>query len=190
MSFRGTAIGVVLTLSVSASVAAQQPGQPTIAELARQTEASKASVKKAKKRYTNADLSRDMRGEPTPTAAAEPAAGYVSASLGKPISAEEMVARSEEKAALQSGATQPEEHWRQRAESLRVQIAKLQARITALNKPSPTANAGTIARRDAELVKINQGLSGLQKQWATLEESARVANIKLEWLEPRPVFEQ
>jgi hypothetical protein len=168
-----------------AAVSAQQSSQPSLAEVARQAEAAKVSTAKAKKTYTNADLSQDNRGEPAPAPAAPPP-GFMSSSLGKPVSADEIIARSEETVDQASGKAQSEEHWRGRAESLRAQIEKLQTRMTALTKPNEARDAspGARARNDAEVAKVQQGLNALLKQRETLEESARVAKIPPEWIQP------
>lgn len=177
---------VIACAAAMTSVSAQQPSQPSLVEVARQAEAAKASTTKAKKTYTNADLSKDNRGEPAPVPAAAPPPGFMSSTLGKPVSADEIVARSEETVDQASGKAQSEEHWRGRAESLRTQIEKLQTRMTALTKPNEArdANPGAKARSEAEIAKVQQGLNALMKQRETFEESARVAKIPPEWIQP------
>ena len=186
MSPRTPAILVALVLTTSAGTAAQQSQAViSLGEVARQAEAAKPSVKKAKKIYTNADLGAQAQRE---AAEAPPATGFMSGALGKPVTAEEMVARSQEKIDGATRAAQPEEHWRQRAEPLRVQIAKLQSRLASLMKPNEarSANPAAQARQDAEIAKVQAGLDGLNRQWTALEESAREARIPSEWLDPRP----
>lgn len=181
---------VIACAAAMTAVSAQQPSQPSLAEVARQAEAAKASTTKAsttkaKKTYTNADLSKDNRGEPAPVPAAPPP-GFMSSTLGKPVSAGEIIARSEDAVDQASGKAQSEEHWRGRAESLRTQIEKLQTRMTALTKPNEArdANPGAKARNEAEIAKVQQGLNALMKQRETFEESARVAKIPPEWIQP------
>lgn len=176
----------VVWVAVAAAVSAQQPSQPSLGDLARQTEAAKAAASKAKKTYTNADLPDEAVSEPAP--AAEPEATFMSETLGKAVTAEEIIALSEEVVDQASGKAQPEEYWRNRADSLRGQIARLTTRMTALTKPNPTrdANAAAAARNEAEVAKVQQGLNSLMKQWETFEESARVAKVPTEWLDPRP----
>lgn len=186
MNQRTPAVLVALVLTASAGAAAQQSQAfVSLGEVARQAEAAKPSVKKAKKTYTNADLGAEAQRQ---AAEAPPATGFMSGGLGKPVSAEEMVARSQEKIDGATRAAQPEEHWRQRAEALRIQIAKLQSRLPALMKPNEarSANPAAQARQDDEIAKVQAGLDGLNRQWAGLEESAREARIPSEWLDPRP----
>jgi hypothetical protein len=156
--------------------------------VAKKAEAAQPTIRKAKKSYTNADLSGDPRGEPA--AAPAPAAGFISATTGAVLTAEEMVARSEEKVDPTNGHALPEEHWRARADSLRVQIEKLQTRQTALRKPNAARdeNAPARARNDAELAKVETGINTLIKQWGKLEEAARLAKVPSGWIEPRPQF--
>jgi hypothetical protein len=175
-----------MVVVASASVAAQQGSAPvSLGEVARQAEAAKPTVKKARKTYTNADLGADAARE---SAEAAPATGFMSGSLGKPVTAEEMVSRSEEKIQEAALAAQPEERWRERAESIRVQTAKLQARLNSLMKPNDarSANPAAQARQDAEIANVRTGLAALDKQWAALEDAAREQRIPGGWLDPRP----
>ena len=176
----------ILLVTATIPLGAQQTEPPSLADLARQAEAVKATTPMAKKTYTNASLSPDSRGEPAP--APEPATGFVSSTLGKLVTAEEIIARSEEKIDLATGKALPEEYWRGRAASMRTQIEPLQKRMTTLTKPHAARDAspGATARNELEVAKVRQGLDGLMKQWAAFEESARVASIPSDWLDPRP----
>ena len=186
MSYCGITGSLVIALiAVTGSASAQQPPGPLpLGDVARLAEPTAAS-KKAKKTYTNADLSPDPKAKQEPT---QDSAGFMSSALGKVVSAEEMIERSEEKVTAEQRAEIPEPQWRARAESIRGQIAKLQTRMAALTKPNDTrdANAGAKGRNDAEVAKVQQGLAAVTKQWATLEESARAVRIPSEWLDPRP----
>ena len=183
---RVSIIGVALVAMTAGIAGAQQQAMPSLAEVARKAEAAKATVRKAKKTYTNADLGADPRGEPAPAPSPAPAAGFVSATTGKPVTAEEIVKRSEEKVEEAEVAKESEEDWRARAQSLRVQIDKLQTRLTALTNPNPArdANAAAKARNESELANVRTGLDGLRKSWANLESSAREKKVSLAWLEP------
>jgi len=183
---RTSATILALAIAASASVAAQQ-SQPVVSlgEVARQAEAAKPTVKKAKKTYTNADLGAEAQRQ---AAEAAPPTGFMSGTLGTPVTAEEMVARSQEKIDEANRAAQSEEQWRQRAESIRLQVTKLQTRLTSLMRPNEarSANPAAQARQDAEIANVRVGLAGLDKQWTALELSARETRIPSEWLDPRP----
>lgn len=184
----GVVRSVAVTLLFTQSAFAQQPGQPLLAEVARQAEAARPTAKKATRSYTNANLKRSPPPEP---AAPASSAGYVSAMLGRLVTPDEMVQRSQEVVAEKWGGSQPEEHWRGRADSIRFQAGALQARLTDLTLPNTVRDSNPAAKResDAETTRVRQGLAGLMKQWARLEESARVADVPDAWLGPRPRFE-
>jgi hypothetical protein len=111
----------------------------------------------------------------------------MSASLGKPISAEEMLERSQKKADEESGAKMPEEHWRGRAEAIRADAERAHARYAQVSKDT-LGNAIAQASNAQELKRLQQMLDGLAKQWDRLEESARVARVNPDWIGPRPNF--
>jgi hypothetical protein len=155
---------------------------PSLAELARQVEAARPSLKKATRTYTNSDLGSDPRAE---TAPADPPAGYVSASTGKAVAAEEMVKLSEEKVDSTNGHAMPEEHWRQRADSIRADIAKGKAAIAKLQQSaSPSAKIREL--NEHEIEKNQQMIDAAMKRWALLEESARIARVPAEWIGTNP----
>lgn len=192
MTLRGFVVAGVIAASSLLS-AQQQAAPPSLGDVARQAEAAKATAKKAKKSYTNADLAPDPKGGATTAAASAPAsppAGVISATTGKPVTSEELIARSEEKVEREAIAQQSEADWRARAESIRVQITRLQDQMAAMTQPNAArdANPAARARFDADVARVRTGLDGLQKQWAKLEDAARYAKVKTEWLDPRPKF--
>ncbi len=168
---------------------AQQQVNPPLAEVARQSEAAKAQVKKARKSYTNADLTVDSRGERA--AAPPPSEGFVSKSTGQAVTAEEMLTRSEDKAATEAVQQESEENWRARAASLRLQVERLQTRMTALTKPNPARdlNPASTARNAIEVSNVQSGLDGLRKSWTALATSARELKVPAQWIEPSPLFQ-
>ncbi len=184
---RRTSAAVLALVFAGSTGSAAQSSQTamSLGEVARQAEAEKGTVKKAKKTYTNADLGAEAQRA---AAEAAPATGFVSSALGKPVTAEEMVAHSQEKIDAATRAAQPEEHWRMRAESIRVQIAKLQTRLAALMKPNEarSANPAAQARHDAEVANTQKALDGVHRQWAALETSASEVRVPSGWLDPRP----
>ena len=186
---RGVSPIVVALIAISAGGArAQQVVPASLGELARHTEAASATTRKAKKTYTNGDLLPVSGGEPASTATTE---GYVSKTLGAPVTAEEMVVRSVDKIEKDVVAQQKEDVWRSRADAVRLQIEKLQTRVAALTKPNPARDAipAAVARNEAEVNSARAALDGLRQQWARLEDAARTAKIPSPWLEPRPQFQ-
>jgi hypothetical protein len=187
MKHRGfIAIGVIAaSMALSAQQQSQQQSTVPLGDLARQAEAAKATVKKAKKTYTNADLSTDRRGEPAQTPAAPPA-GFVSKSLDKVVTPEEMLARSEAKAEAEK-PKESEQAWRERAESLRRQMVEVQQRITVLTAHPPDASEPAARKaNDVQVDIARQALDGLKKKWAKFESDAVERKVPSAWLDPRP----
>jgi hypothetical protein len=185
------AVGVV---AASTLLSAQQQAAPPLGDVAREAEAAKATAKKAKKSYSNADLTADPhRQTPAATAASAtastPASG-AETSPAKVAAADAGAAAGGGTAGQDAVAEQSEPAWRARAESLRVQITRLQDQMTAMPQPNAArdANPAARARFDADVARVRTGLDGLQKQWAKLEDAARYAKVKTEWLDPRPKF--
>ena len=173
------------------SARAQQPLQsltPSLADIARQAEAAKPTIKKATKAYTNASLGAIPKDEPAPVVAPPPRIGFESKSLGKVVSPEELVSLSEQKIESDRVAQESEPNWRNRAASLRKQIDDMQSRISALMVPNALTDADPLLKkeRDSDLANARKGLDGLLKQWAKLEMSATEAKIPNGWLDPRP----
>lgn len=190
---RVSVIAVALVALSAAGAYAQQQAPPSLGEVARQAEAAKATIRKAKKTYGNSDLKAVPSSAPAaPAGPAAPTEGFVSKSLGKAVPAEEVVALSEEKVSHDEVRKESEADWRQRAASMRIQIDKLQERLAALTKPNPArdANAAATSRNNIVVANLQSGLDSLTKSWARFEEAARVAKIPSAWLEPRPQFQQ
>jgi hypothetical protein len=197
MSLRGLAAGIAIgVLASSIGVSAQQAQQQTTAPLgdvARQAEAAKATVKKAKKRYSNADLSVEPKSETAAASPVPPSNGSMSASPGRVVTPEQTVAGGAEKQAAgkadaEAKPKQGEAHWRGRAEAIRTQMATLQERLDALAQPNAARDANPVAktRSDAEVAKVQTGLDALKKQWARLEDAAKAEEANSAWLDPRP----
>ncbi|HEX8028318.1 MAG TPA: hypothetical protein VF491_07655 [Vicinamibacterales bacterium] len=170
---------------------AQQQAAPPLAEVARQAEAAKPTIRKAKKTYTNASLRAVPHDEPTP-AAPPPGAGLESKSVGTVVSAGEKIVRSEPKLEQEGVAQQSEANWRNRAASIRKQIGDLEARLSTLTVSNPLTDANPSLKKHQEtnVANARQALGKLHQQWATLEASASGAKIPSEWLEPRPQLQQ
>ena len=193
MRRRDSVLAVALVVIAGGHAAAQTQVMPPLAEVARQAEAAKATAKKARKTYTNSDLSADPRraSEPAPAPAAAPAAGFVSKTTGKTVPAEEMVAASEAKAEEAAVAKESEATWRMRAASLRKQVDEMRARIEQLTTPDPLRDENPVLKRtnDVDIVNARAALEGLRKQWARLESSARELKVPDAWLDPKPNFQ-
>ena len=184
----------VLALSMVATVAwpavaQEQSATPSLAEVARQAEAAKPAIKKAKKTYTNADLAQDPRGEPAPAAPlTEP-----SKSLDKPVTPKEAAARSDAKVdAGDAGAVaqESEEDWRTRADAVRREVVRMTARLTELttSNASRAENAEVRARNASDISNTRTALELLRKQWGRIEAAARERKIPMSWIEPPPAF--
>jgi hypothetical protein len=168
---------------------AQEAVMPPLGDVARQAEAAKSSVKKAKKTYTNSDLSADTRGEAARPAAAA-SSGFESKTLGKAVAAEEIVARSDAKAEAAAIAQESEEAWRKRATAIRQQVDRIRSRLSELTTPNKLTEESPILKAavTAELRNTRAALVSLRAQWARLEASARENKISMAWLEPAPQF--
>jgi len=182
-----SALIAAIAIAVPA-MAQQQPVGPSLAEIARQAEAAAPTTKKAKKSYTNADLGADALPPPAPAA---PPTGFVSKTLDKPVSAEELLQRSEQQSQEQLQASIPAEpQWRKRAERIRTQVNEMQARLTKLLSRPKNPNAAMQQRTEQEIVQLRAGFGDVRQSWAALEEEARAAKISLTWIEPAPQFPQ
>lgn len=177
-------LAVTLLIAV-VGAAAQEPSQQSLGKIARQAEATRSTDRKATRTYTNADLNASPR---PPAQSVAPKEGYVSASTGKVVSATEMIAASQEKVDETNGHNLPEAHWRQRADTVRTQVDKLGPRLARLQRREPNANPSLQKMAEQQIATLQQTLMALRKQWATLEESARLARIDMAWIEPAPQF--
>ena len=195
---RHSLLAVAVVLLSGGHAFAQTQVMPPLADVARKAEAAKATAKKAKKSYTNSDLSADPRGErapaPAPAAAptAAPEAGFVSKTTGKPVPAEEMVAASAAKAEEGEVAKESEATWRHRASAVRQQVDKMRERLAELSTPNQLTdeNPRLKAENERDIANARTALDGLRKQWGRLETSAREKKIPLAWIEPAPSFQQ
>lgn len=181
---------VVMTAVVVAVAALNIQGdaqstQPSLGEVARQTEARRSAVTRAAKIFTNADLKGEpMAAEPSNEAAAAPAGGYVSKSTGQPVSADEMVEASLKK--LEIGqAKMDERYWRREAESLRLQLESAREKAASY-QGAPAAPSVALQRVAAkQRAQAEEALAQLEKRWTALEESARYAQVPPAWLQPQ-----
>ena len=187
--FRASAIGLFVVIAAG-SAHAQQSSMPSLAEIARQAEAAKPTARKATRTYTNGSLGSVPREEHA-VAAPTPAAVFESRSLGKPVPAEEMVARSEAKVESDNTARQSQQTWQMRAATLRKQIDDLRSRLSMLTIPNPLTEGSPALKQsnDVEIANTRGAIDGLRKQWMRLEAGAAEAKIPSAWLDPRPQFQ-
>lgn len=178
-------LALTLVFALAASAAAQS-GEPNLAEVARQAEAARSSVPKAKKTYTNADLSSD--GLPPAPEKSAPAAGYMSASQNKPVSAEEMLELSNAKSAADEKQNRPDKFWIDQATTIRLQVEKLAARLAQLKVVAKNPDALLQKRTEQQIGDIQYQMERFKKRWAGLEEEARTAKVNLALLLPAPAF--
>jgi len=166
----------------TAAAAAAQPA-PSLAEIARRTEEQRAAGKPASKVYTNASLS--PAAEVTVTAATTPpAAGFLSKSTGQVMTAEEIIANSEAKIAVDR-QNMGESHWRHRAAGVRAELERARRRVSDLESSPPARLAGLRDAAARDLARSRDVLANAERRWAELEESARYANVPQAWLDPR-----
>lgn len=182
-------IGVVAALTAAApSVHAQ-----SLADLARQEEARRATSKSVKS-FSNADLKPGEIVASAPVVAstpadaaksAEPAGCYMSISLGRCVSANEMLAnlKKAERANFESS-------WRSRASRIRTLVARLQADIDAYTAIMDDSRRLESERSNAarKLVATMSAMRDQEGLWQVLEKEAAAAEMPHAWLEPVPVF--
>ena len=180
--FRTGALAAGLVVLLVRGVSAQS--EPTIGEVARRNAERQRTTKPATRVYSNADL-KPVPDRSSSTATADvPAGGYISKSTGEAVSAEEIVARSQEKLA-RNNANMGESFWRREAASLRSELERARREVDTLSTaPKPqTIAMQRIAGR--ELEKWQRVLAGLEQRWERLEDSAHYANVPKAWLEPQ-----
>jgi len=180
---RSVFVGVVFMVAC-ADAAAAQSGEPDLAAIARQAEAAKASAPKAKKSYTNADLGAGG----VPPAPVELGEGFMSSSLDKPISAEEMLLRSEAKAEAELKDKAPDEVFIKQAAAIRRQVEKLAPSLSELKSRPKSPDAERQKRVDQQIADIERQMEGFRKRWAGLEAEARTTKVSLAVLMPAPAF--
>lgn len=175
---------IVSAMLWASATAAQEPALP-LGDIARKAGQDRAAAKRATKVYTNASLTPDPQAAAEPAAASAAPVGYVSATTGEVLSANEIVERSQAMVAAREKATLSEGHWRGRANTLRVQIEDFQKRLDVLRRPSVRSEAAE-ARNAAAVARLQLNLDRVMQQWTELEEAADVAKVPTEWLDPHP----
>ena len=176
---------IACTVLAAAAIAAPAYAQ-TLADVARKEEARRAAVKAPSKVYSNANL---KAGEVSLTslAADEEEPCYMSASLNKCVSADEMLAITSKNVA-NAELKKKEPTFRSAAQALRERIDKAQAEVatmsaTAVDQKRSAAERAVAKQRIADR---QTDLASLEKQWLKLEKDAEKMAVPREWLEPIP----
>jgi len=180
---RRVTCALLALLIEAAPVAAQSLG-----DLARQEEARRASVQKAVKTLSNADLDPSAIAAPPGATSAESSC-YLSKSKGQCVSAGEMVATSVAGVLTKENAPF-EQKWRNDAEEIRSQIEKTQGSIATLENAVADEGRSASDRKALEktLAATRQALARLERQWEALEKAAGNERVPRKWIEPIPTL--
>lgn len=159
-------------------------GAQSLADVARQTEA-RGSAGTSSKKYTNADLEPVAAAAPAPAAVPEVAApgGYLSASTGRLVSADEIVARSQA-IITQNKQNMGEDYWRGRAASLRDELQRARDKVELLSTAPPPRTEGLRRAAATELERARKTLANVDQRWQDFEASAGFARVPAAWLQP------
>ena len=178
---------IVCTALAAAAIAVPAYAQ-TLADVARKEEARRAAVKAPSKVYSNASL-KPGEVSLTSLAADEEEPCYMSASLKKCVSADEMLARTSKNVANDE-LKKKEPTFRGAAQALRERIDKAQAEVTTMSATAADQNRSAAERKVAaqRVADRQKDLESLEKQWRKLETDAGKMAIPREWLEPIPKF--
>ena len=176
--------GAIMALSIAAAPAFAQ----SLGELARQEEARRSSGSKSVKTLSNADLKPGDTVSPAAIEApALPANCYMSRSLGRCITADEMIAKSVTGTFTREVAPH-EQKWRQDAAQIRSQIERTLASIATLEAVAADQRRAASDRNSAEqaLLAARRALTALERSWEKFEIHAGTQRIPRAWLEPLP----
>ena len=178
----------IFNVAIAASLTAAPAAAQSLGEIARQEEARRASVQKAAKTLSNADLDPSAIVQQAGAAPAEPSC-YMSKSQGRCVTATEMVATSIAGVVTKENAPF-EQKWRNDAEEIRSQIEKTQDSIATIE--AAVANEGRSAsdRKALEktLASARQALARFERQWEALETTAGNEHVPRKWIEPIPTL--
>lgn len=164
--------------------AASLSSAQSLADIARQAEARRATIKKAEKSYTNADLGPD-EVTPVPGGVTTAEACYRSISLDRCVTADELIANSNSSLMAEKASQEPS--WRQKAETIRGPVRKAKQEIDALSATTDRS-PGERAVAARMLAQRQATLRDLERRWEQLEEDAEQFMIPPGWLDPRPPF--
>jgi hypothetical protein len=178
----------IFSAAIAASLTAAAATAQSLGDIARQEEARRASVQKAAKTLSNADLDPSAIVHQSGVAPAVPSC-YLSKSTGQCVSAEKMVANSVAGVLTKENAPF-EQKWRQDAEEIRSQIEKTQASIATLEGAVADEGRSASDRKALAktLVSARQALARFERQWEVLEMAAGNERVPRKWIEPIPAL--
>ena len=175
-------IATLVAIAASASLSAQSLGQ-----IAKQEEARRAAATKPARSFTNDDLGPQAIASPAATRPAE--ACYQSASTGRCVTADEMIAASNAK--INAEVIQRKEAvYRSSAGHIRSLLAKLQEEARVLTASAANENKTPVERRSAAnvLALKQRSIAEQERRWHKLVEDAAREQVPREWYEPAPTL--
>jgi hypothetical protein len=187
----GAAIALACGL-IAAPAAAQ-----SLADVARQEEARRKTAKKAVKSFSNADLAPPEEAPTAPASAAAPAtaataAGCImSASQGKCVPADEVIAKSESEPSQGDPQVKMTEGTvRQRANAARQRLEKARQEFNTLSTTAadPSRSPGERAAAARLASQRESMLSSIERGWLALEREVAEQGLPREWLHPIPTL--
>ncbi len=177
-----------MVVALAAIATASPVSAQSLAEVARHEEARRNSVTKAAKTLTNADLKLDGTVA-APAAAAAPAGGYLSVTKGRYVTAEEIIAiTNDNHVKAELAAAEP--NWRRQAGTIRSQLLKAQQEVAAMSTTAAAVDRSPGERAAAAKLLIRQQavLADLESQWESFVKEAGKVRIPQAWLEPIPTL--
>jgi hypothetical protein len=181
--------------SAAAQTSAVSPNSRPLADVAKDEEARRKSVRKPAKVYTNSNLRTDV----SPGVAAPPSAPASAGSGNSTPSNATPAAPAAAAPAAAPGAKQDQAYWQNRIKDARDQVQRsqlfadsLQTRINSLwtdfvNRDNPVEKAKLEQDRNAalaELEKVKKEIEEQQKKITAIEDEARRAGVPPGWLRP------
>jgi hypothetical protein len=161
----------------------------SLGELARQEEVRRGATTKAAKTLSNSDLRPQDITSPSSAAPAVESSCFMSISKGRCVTAEELLALSNDKVVSTTNAPF-EQGWRQDAKSLRTRIEGEQKTVATFEAIAADESKSPGDRKSAErqLAAARQALAGYERQWEKFETSAAAMKIPHAWIEPTPTL--
>jgi hypothetical protein len=184
---------IVVACGLTADPAAAQ----SLADVARQEEARRKTAKKAVKSFSNADLAPSAAASAAPADAAPPTTSataadcIMSASQGKCVPAEEVVAKSQdEPTQADPQVKMTEATVRQRANAARQRLEKARQEFNTLSTTAddPSRSPGERAAAARLASQRESMLSSIERGWLALEREVADQGLPREWLHPIPTL--